>query len=290
MIIELAKDPRLPYRVLAERFEMSVNAAHKRIQLLIGKGVIGQFRTRLSFLASGGGVLEAYGRSGSMDLRETMDAIGHHPCVIRVIAASGQFLYVNALVRSMEEVTSLSTYIKEVGQIKDMDMLLLSDIAPRPERDLLNRLDRRIVRALSKDCRRPLSEVAKEVGTTSKTVKRRLEAMKASGYVTFHMDMVPTSAGDFISFIHAQLQDPSKAHEVALDLLNREDPHILGAAISSLVPGLLLISVWARDLVELQEAETSINSGDQFASLYSNLFYDMRLYDTWMDKEIMECK
>ncbi len=37
---ELAIDPRLPYRDLADRLSLSVNGVHKRIQQLISTGVI----------------------------------------------------------------------------------------------------------------------------------------------------------------------------------------------------------------------------------------------------------
>ena len=44
LIKELAVDPRLPYRDLADRLSLSVNGVHKRIQQLISKGVIVGFR------------------------------------------------------------------------------------------------------------------------------------------------------------------------------------------------------------------------------------------------------
>jgi hypothetical protein len=46
--------------------------------------------------------------------------------------------------------------------------------------------------------------------------------------------------------------------------------------------------MWARDLKELREAEKSLNSKDDFESLYSNLYYDLRIYPTWPRKLINE--
>jgi hypothetical protein len=76
--------------------------------------------------------------------------------------------------------------------------------------------------------------------------------------------------------------------DVAPGFVNRKDPHILGISASNVDASLMLFSMWARDLKELRDAEATINSNGDFDSLYSNLFYDMRLYSTWMEKLVAD--
>jgi DNA-binding Lrp family transcriptional regulator len=281
---ELAADPRLPYRDLADRLSLSVNGLHKRIHQLISKGVIVGFRAQLSPMVTGGGIQALYGRSLSTDLSATMEQIGGHPCTSRIIAAGGQFLYVDAHMRSNEEMQDYQAFVRDVGKIDDLKTIALFMVGQPPAKDPLTRMDYRIIHALSQDCRRPLQEVAEEVGSTAKTVRRRLENMEAQKWVLFILDWVPSSSGDPISIVHAKIRSGNSLQEVATAMINRKDPHILGISASNTEPGLLLFSMWARDLRELREAENSLNGKCDFESLYSNLFYDMRLYSTWMDK------
>ena len=123
IIKELAVDPRMPYRDLAERLSLSVNGAHKRIQQLIAKGIIQGFRTRLTPFLTGGSVIALYGRSLSTDLSETMERIGANDCTSRIIATGGQFLYVDGLVRTNEEIHTYQSFVRDVGKIDDLKSL-----------------------------------------------------------------------------------------------------------------------------------------------------------------------
>jgi Lrp/AsnC family leucine-responsive transcriptional regulator len=285
---ELAADPRLPYRDLADRLSLSVNGVHKRIQQLITIGVIAGFRVRLAPQVAGGVILALYGRSLSTDISATMDQLGGHACTSRIVAAGGQFLYLDAQVRSNEEMQDYQAFVRDVGKIEDLKVIAVFMLGPPPAKDPLSKLDYRIVNALSRDCRRPLQEVAEEIGSTAKTVKRRLENMEAKKLVYFCLDWVPCSSGDPISIVHAKVRSGGSLQEIGLAAMNRKDPHILGISAPNTEPGLMVFSMWARDLRELKEAETSLNANGDFESLYSNLFYDMRLFPTWMDKLIAD--
>lgn len=288
IIKELAADLRQPYRDLADRLSLSVNGVHKRIQQLIAKGVIAGFRTRLTPLATGGGFLNLYGRSTAKDFSAVMGQIGEHKCTSRIIAAGGQFLYVDALVRSDHEVQDYQAFVRDVGRIDDLRPTVMVTAGPPPAKDPLARTDYRIVHALWDDCRRPLQDVAEEVGTAAKTVKRRLKSLEERKLVFYTLDLVPCSSGDPIGIVHAKIKQGRPMRDVATAALSRRDPHILGIAGSNVEPGLLLFSLWAQDLKGLRDAEASLNANGDFESLCSNLFYDMRLYHTWMDKYVAE--
>ncbi|WP_019177422.1 AsnC family transcriptional regulator [Methanomassiliicoccus luminyensis] len=289
IIKELAVDPRRPYRDLADRLSLSVNGVHKRIQQLIAKGIIMGFRTRLAPQVTGGGFLNLYGRSTANDFLATMERIGEHECTSRIVAAGGQFLYVDAWVRSHQEMLDYQAFVRNVGRIDDLRALAMVMIGQPPAKDPLTRTDYRIVKALWDDCRRPLQDVAKDVGSTAKTVKRRLEALEEQKFVYYMLDGGPCSSGGLTSIVHAKLKRGGRSlQDAALALFNSRNPHILGVSASNVEPDLLLLSMWARDLKELRDAEASLNANEDFESLYSNLFYDMRLYPTWMDKLISD--
>ncbi|HUT26921.1 MAG TPA: AsnC family transcriptional regulator [Methanomassiliicoccales archaeon] len=286
IIKELAVDPRLPYSDLADRLSLSINGTHKRTQQLIAKGIIAGFRTRLSPLLTGGSTMELYGRSLSTDLSATMDQIGAHDCTARIIATGGQFLYVVGQVRSNEDIPTYQSFVRDVGKIDDLKTLGMFTAGEPPTKDPLSKLDYRIIRALSLDCRRPLQDVAAELGSTAKTVKRRLESMVSNRMVYYTIDLVLCSSGDLISIVHAKLRPDRQLKDVIPSMINRKDPHLLGISASNLEPNLMFFSIWASDLKELREVEKGLNENGDFDSLYSNLYYDMRLYQTWSEKLI----
>lgn len=286
IIKELAVDARRPYRDLADRLSLSVNGLHKRIQQLIAKGIIVGFRANITPLVTGGSVIGLCGRSSSTDLSLTIEHIGGHECTSRVIATGGQFLYVDAFVRSNQEMYDYQSFVRDVGRIDDLKSLAVFTVGEPPAKDPLTQLDYRIVRALAEDCRRPLQDVAAEVGSTAKTVKRRVEHMEVNHWVGFNLDLVLCSSGDLISIVHAKLRPDRRLEDMFPLFINRKDPHILGISASNVEPGLMIFSIWARDLRELREAERSLNSGGDFESMFSNLYYDMRIYPTWSRKLI----
>ncbi len=287
MIKELAVDARLPYRDLADRLSLSVNGVHKRIQQLIARGIIVGFRANPTPILTGGSVMGLCGRSSSTDLSATIEQLGGHECTARVIATGGQFLYVDAQVRNNQEMFDYQSFVREIGKISELKSLAVFTAGDPPEKDPLTKLDYRIIRALSEDCRRPLQDVAAEIGSTAKTVKRRIEHMEAGRWVGFTMEVVLCASGDMISIVHAKLRPGRKLEEMFPKLMNRKDPHLLGISASNVEPGLMIFSLWARDLRELREAEKGLNADDDFESMLSNLYYDMRLYPTWT-KKLME--
>lgn len=288
IIKELAVDARLPYRDLADRLSLSVNGLYKRIHQLMDKGIITGFKANPTPLLTGGSVIGLYGRSDSVDLSATIEHLGGHECTARVIATGGQFLYLDAQVRNNQELFDYQSFVRDVGKIDDLKSLAVFTAGDPPAKDPLTKLDYRIVRALSADCRRPLQDVAAEVGSTAKTVKRRLEHMEADHWVCFTMELVLCASGDIISIVHAKLRPGRRLEDLLPAMVNRKDPHLLGISASNVEPGMMIFSVWGQDLKELRDTEKSLNANDDFESLFSNLYYDMRLYPTWTRKLIEE--
>lgn len=288
IVKELAVDARLPYRDLADHLSLSVNGLHKRIQHMIAKGIIVGFRANLTPFVTGGSAMGLYGRSNSTDLSATMEQLGSHDGTSRVIATGAQYLYVDAHVRSNQEVYDYLSFVREVGKIEDLKSLAMFSAGETPKMDPLTKLDYRIVQALSADCRRPLQDVAAEAGSTAKTVKRRVEQMEANHWVGFNIELSLCSSGDPISIVHAKLRPDRRLEDMFPAFINRKDPHFLGISASNVEPGMMIFSMWGRDLKELREAEKGLNDNDDFESLFSNLYYDMRIYPTWSQKLVEE--
>jgi DNA-binding Lrp family transcriptional regulator len=61
----LLSNSRTPYRALAEKLNLSVNAVHKRVQTLIDQGIIREFIARPGFAATGALIALVHGATGT---------------------------------------------------------------------------------------------------------------------------------------------------------------------------------------------------------------------------------
>jgi Lrp/AsnC family transcriptional regulator for asnA, asnC and gidA len=136
----------------------------------------------------------------------------------------------------------------------------------------LSETDRLIVEVLQRDGRRPYSQLARDVGVTEKTVRRRVQALLDSG--TIHITAVtdPRTLGyDFAALAGLRLDGTRPAAEIARDL-TRVDAldYIVVAAGRHAV----LAEVFCRDaahLAEVVDAELRGASGVQDVELWPYL-------------------
>lgn len=249
---ELATSPCIPYRELSERLSLSVNSVHKRVQKMVSIGVIIGFRTYLSPLVTGGGFLGLSGRSLSTDLNSTIEKIGDHPCTLRVYQAGGQFLYLESVVRSYEDMQEYQSFVRETCKINDLRAPWMLMHGQPPVKDPLLKLDYRIIHSLSDNSRRSMQDVADAVGSTPKTVRRRLRSMEAKRLLCYRLEWNPSASGDIVSIVHAKVGVDRSMANVAMKLSDRKDPHILGISVSNTEPGLMIFTMWGRNMNELR--------------------------------------
>ncbi len=111
LIKTLLVDSRTPYRELAEKLDLSVNAVHKRIQSLMETGIISKFTTKVSLPAVGATSALIYGFSrGKTD--EVSARLGEDDHIYWVAQASGGMIYVGAYLRDIGELESVVSSVK----------------------------------------------------------------------------------------------------------------------------------------------------------------------------------
>ncbi|MFJ9176359.1 Lrp/AsnC family transcriptional regulator [Streptomyces sp. NPDC102360] len=117
--------------------------------------------------------------------------------------------------------------------------------------------DRALLRALSRDARRPYSELARDTGTSEATVRRRLARMLASGQVRIRCDVSHLAAGRPVIGTY-RLAVPSAELDAAGHLVAA----LPGVRLCMAVTGEanLLVSTWARSLSDAAGFEVRLGS------------------------------
>jgi len=289
LIKMLLRDSRTPYRELAEGLGLSVNAVHKRIQALVASEVISRFTAKVSLAALDAVTVVIYGLGrGRMD--EISEAIGQDERVYWVSQASGGMVYVGAHLRDISELEEVVTLVRSRAHVDGPGVGILPSWppGPGPADKTLSKLDLRIVRSLSVDARKNVSDVAEELNTSAKTVRRRLERMVASNLVEFSIEWYPDKTNDIISMFHLQL-DPSVDRYPFLTGLNtRYGPSSLFFLMFSNLPETVLFCTWSSNMKEVNEIRRRLDGERDVVSSVPYILYSGRVYDTWRERAVDE--
>ncbi len=300
----LMVNSRVAYRELAEIFNMSVNSIHKRIKTLVDLEVVQNFNTKLSLLNFSNPVnVIMFGNSRIENREGLLEKLGNHECIFNVTRASSDFFYIHAYLRDFSELDPLVSFIRQTGAINEIEIGLDSD-SPTPnapqtltatqnlrtdnlkqlDEIKLTKLDYLIVNSLKNNSRKPVSEIAVEVGVSAKTVRRRLNRMIEEKLIDFSIEWYPDKASIILSIIILKLDPNAEVDKSVIVEKMREEygQTILFSWNLSNLPNLMLLCAWTPSMKQLQTLEASLLSKD-FNSLNATILIEGKMFPTWRD-------
>jgi DNA-binding Lrp family transcriptional regulator len=287
LIKMLLADSRTPYRELADRLDLSVNAVHKRIQLLMEAGVITKFTTKISLPAVGAAVALVYGFSrGKLD--EVSARLGEDEHIYWVSQASGGMLYVGAYLRHIGELEGVVTLIRTVGMIDDPIVGILAMPPVDPKDHELSKLDLRIIQKLEDDSRRPVSEIAGELNTSAKTVRRRLDRLLDNKLIECSLEWYPDKSNDILTMHHVRIQPSVDRVHIAISLLNSYSPAGLFFFLFSNLPDTILFCTWSSTMKDLNDIRKRLDKETGVITSTPFILYSGQVYETWRERLVEE--
>ena len=295
LMLYLAKDPRMPYRELAEKLGVSVQAVHRRIQVLMKMGVLRSFSAGVSIRYLAAIPVMVFGRSNTYSLEETMKKLAKNEMTSSVLVAGGNYLYVVGLLKNISDLEKYADFVKKAGEMPEPTVGIYSldaGLAPdfldggrsTPEKSELTPLDMRIVTALQKDCRKAIADVASEVRVSSRTVTRRLDRMLDEGLVDLVVPMDPTATGDIVSTVHIYLKDGAAKKDVGARLLNKFTPRMWYIRSFTNMPNFLLGIVCTDTMNELRGILEKIAKDADVKTMVPNIWYADYIFETWRNR------
>lgn len=296
----LDMNPRTPYRKLADELRISVPAVYRRIQNLMKNGVIRGFSAQVSIRHLKAVPVTIFGKSNSCCVDPIVAKLGAHELTSSVLVAGGNYLYVVGLLRSISELEKYADFVSKTADISDatvgiysMDAGLAHDFIDGGRKgeegqEPLSPLDLRIISSLRLDCRRPVADIASELGVSAKTVSRRLQSMIEDGRLDFVVPMDPTVSGDIVSIVHIFLNKDVNKNEVGRELLKKYSPRVWYLRSFSNLPDFLICIIWTNRMNELKEVTSEITRKDEIKSVVPNIWYADYIFDTWRDKMLLQ--
>ncbi len=281
----LQTDSRAPYHELAGRLGLSINAVHKRIKELTERGIIRAFRARPSLEAVGAVTVWVYGRSDS-DTDQVRARLQKNDSTYWAAFSGGGYVYVGGYLGDVSGLANFSEFVKAQAGIAEPTVGILPSMPKRPAADNLKPLDYEIIRHLNRDSRKPLSDVAKEVGVSSKTVRRRLDWMTEERLIDLTIDWYPDESNDIIALCHVGLSPDIDRVRLSSTLAERFGPKTLFSFPFANLPNQLVTFLWTNSMKQMEGLKEEIRSVAGVKTVALNVLQTGYIFDTWRDKAV----
>ena len=284
LVLMLLGNSRTPYRELAERLSLSVNAVHRRIQELISSGVIKAFTAKINLAALGGASIMVTGICSSSNISDVCDLIGGHSNTYWISLAGGNRFYVGAYLPNVNNLDEFLGFIDRNG-VDDLDFGIepISQFTGNLKISDLDQLDYQIIGLLHNDARRQVSIIADEIGVSARTIRRRLNAMTESGLIDFSLEWYPSASKDIISFLDLTMEDGVEKEQRKWKMFMDHSPHFLYPFSFINSKNRILGLVWTDTMNTLQELSNKLRDENDVQSVTPDILYDGFIYDTWRD-------
>ncbi len=288
LILLLLQNSRLSYVELAEKLNLSVNAVHKRIQLLIETDVIHKFTAKVSMLASQAIPIYISGTSQLPNFKDLPDKLKSHGSIYWLAIGSGKFLYIGAYIKNLAELEPTISFIKKEAQISEQTVA----IAQQPQMPLLNlkpadltlcNLDYQIISSLRGDARKPIADIATELGISSKTVRRRLNRMIKNYLIELTLEWYPDKSDDITTLMDIKLKPESNLANVAYQILKKYSTNALFYWSFANIPNALTFVIWTNSMGELDKLHQKIEMEPEVASAVPYVLFTGYIFETWRD-------
>jgi DNA-binding Lrp family transcriptional regulator len=291
LIMLLSENSRLSYAELAEKLNLSVNAVHKRIQLLIETGVICKFTAKVSLFAAKAIVVFLSGISQLGSFQDLPDKLKAQGSINWLAIGSGKFLYMGAYLKSLNDLEPLVSYVKKEADIPEPTIGIMSVVPVTPQQALklpetsLCELDYRIIRSLKDNARKAISDVADEMGVSAKTIRRRLSLMTKNSLIELSIEWYPDKSNDIMTLIDLHLKPQANISE-AYSILKKYAPNTLFYFSYVNIPNTATFTVWTNSMIELQNIREKLEKEENVASVTPNILLIGYIFNTWRDQLI----
>jgi DNA-binding Lrp family transcriptional regulator len=260
---------------------MSVSAVHKRINHLIDDNIINAFIARPSLIALKYLCVLIYGTSNAKSMDEVSKELGKHESIYYIGISGGKYLQISAYLKDITELHDYSSYVSKTAQISEPTICILNVpylTLPEP----LTSLDYQILRTLNRDARKSITDIADEVGLSSKTVRKRLDRMIENNLVSFTTEMTVHKI-IFLTVFHLYLKEGANMNSSIQKINQKFSNNVVYCLSYSNIPNFLTLHTWAKNPQESQRIQEELQK-EGFKDVIPRIFLSAKWYECWLDQ------
>lgn len=283
----LLANSRIPYREMADELGLSVNGVYKRIKNLQNSQIIRNFATTLDPRILNAFPITIFGQCEAGAVEKVISTLGKNENTTKISIAGGNYLYINAIFRDLRELQPYIKMVKKQGQIPaPMVGILRAKKTIESRLEDMNSMDFRIVSGLHRDSRRFASDVASELGISTKTARKRLSKLLDKEYIRMSVSFAPDSSRDIFAQMHLKLSKGQEINKTEAMLINNYSSNIIFLDSFNNLPNLILCSLWAPTMKDLKDIQVDMQKKNVFESVIPRIFYTTYVFDSWVDSII----
>ena len=279
---KLLENSRLTYRELANITNMSISAIHNRIKNLVEDDIIEAFIARPSPIALKYLIVNIFGRSNAKSMDAISKELGQHENIFIIAIASGKFLYITGYLRDITSLRDYSAYVSKIANISEPTIGIVNVpymTTPEP----LTTIDYKILKALNRDARKPITDIANDIGISAKTVRRRLDRMIENNLVVFAIEWSLKAENNLITSFHLYLKEDTNIDSTIQYLYEKYSQNVNYCMSYSNIPNLITMTSWTKNVQESQRIQEKLQT-EGFKDVVPNIFLTIRYYDCWVDQ------
>jgi DNA-binding Lrp family transcriptional regulator len=180
ILLELEANCRTSYQTLASKLDLTVNAIKKRMNKLIGTGVIREFRIYLNLAHTNAEILLAVLSTNGIPVTEAFyDTIGAHHLVWAVIPLTNRNILVFADYSGARQLATMGKFLRNLENITEVEIHTL--IYEKGQSCEFTSTDAKVLKHLKQDPRMSVSDIVRETGLTPRRVRKILDKFLGEG-------------------------------------------------------------------------------------------------------------
>ena len=278
---KLLENSRLTYRKLADMTDMSISGIHKRIRRLEDDGIIAAYVAQPSVIALKFLFVLIFGTSDAKSLDVVSKELGQHESIRFVGIAGGKFLYITAYLRDISELQGYGAYVSKTAQIREPTIGIINIpymTTPEP----LSSIDFKILKTLNRDARKPITDIADNVGLSAKTVRKRLDRMIENKLASFSIQWMPHKK-NFVMVFHLILNEGMDMNSTLQNINKKYFQNIAYCLNYSNIPNLITLHTWAKNTQDGKKIQEELQT-EGFKDVIPHVFIDAEWFDCWVDQ------
>jgi len=213
--------------------------------------------------------------------------LGQHEGVNMVCIMAGKFLYIKVYVRNISDLQEYSSHLTKVAHMSEPNVGINNVpyiTAPEP----LTSIDYKILKTLNRDARKPITDIAENVGFSAKTVRKRLNYMIENNLAQFTIEWAPAHENTYLTLFYLYLNEAMNLDSMVQYLTKKFSQQMQYCFTYSNIPNLILLITTTKSSNETQKLQEELQT-EGFKDVVPNVFFSIKWYECWVD-ELLKIK
>ena len=223
-----------------------------------------------------------FGTSNTKSMDAVSNELGQHESVKFVGITGGKFLYITAFLRDISELQDFDGYVPRTAHISEQTIGIINIpclTLPEP----LTSIDYKILKTLNRDARKPISDIADDIGISAKTVRKRLNRMIEHKLVSFTIQWTPMYENTYFTLFYLFLNEGTNLNSTIQHLNKKFSQNIAYCLTFSNIPHLILLCTLTRTSKDSQRIQEEMQT-EGFKDVIPQIALSGDYYDCWIDQ------